>query len=115
MHTEGTLALLDHAATALGEELRKFSQETCPAFKTRELKQEAEARARRESKKAADSRTLSNAPQRSIHCRKPKTFNLDTYKIHAIGDYASTIRKYGTTDSYTTEIVCDTHTVDGQC
>jgi hypothetical protein len=38
--------------------------------------------------------------------RRPKTFNLNTYKHHALGDYVSTIRKYGTTDSYSTEPVC---------
>jgi hypothetical protein len=34
-----------------------------------------------------------------------KTFNLATYKYHALANYANTIRRYGTTDSYTTERV----------
>ena len=38
--------------------------------------------------------------------RQPKTLNLNTYKLHALGDYTTTIRKYGTTDSYSTEPVC---------
>ena len=46
-----------------------------------------------------------SVPFRSLVGRHPKTFSLNTYKIHSIGDYAATIRKYGTTDSYTTEIV----------
>lgn len=37
--------------------------------------------------------------------RKARTLNLNTYKVHALGDYANTIRKYGTTDSYSTEFV----------
>lgn len=37
--------------------------------------------------------------------RKARTLNLNTYKVHALGDYADTIRKYGTTDSYSTELV----------
>jgi hypothetical protein len=37
--------------------------------------------------------------------RLPKTLNLNTYKLHALGDYTATIRKYGTTDSYSTEAV----------
>lgn len=37
--------------------------------------------------------------------RHPKTLNLNTYKIHSLGDYSATIRRYGTSDSYTTEIV----------
>jgi hypothetical protein len=40
-----------------------------------------------------------------ISGRQMKTLNLNTYKHHALGDYASTIRKYGTTDSYSTERV----------
>jgi hypothetical protein len=44
-------------------------------------------------------------PNRPSIGRRPKTFNLNTYKFHSVGDYVSTIRKYGTTDSYTTEIV----------
>jgi hypothetical protein len=34
-----------------------------------------------------------------------KKFNLQTYKFHSLGDYADTIRRYGTTDSYSTERV----------
>jgi len=37
--------------------------------------------------------------------QQPKTLNLNTYKFHALGDYTSTIRQYGTTDSYSTEAV----------
>ncbi|KAG6905501.1 hypothetical protein DXG01_002331, partial [Tephrocybe rancida] len=36
-------------------------------------------------------------------CRKAKTFSLNTYKFHTIGDYASTIQHFGTVDSYSTE------------
>ncbi|KAG6906039.1 hypothetical protein DXG01_016189 [Tephrocybe rancida] len=35
--------------------------------------------------------------------RKEKTFNLNTYKIHSMGDYVSAIKTFGTTDSYSTE------------
>ncbi|RDB23027.1 hypothetical protein Hypma_009855 [Hypsizygus marmoreus] len=34
---------------------------------------------------------------------KIKKFNLNTYKAHALGDYVATIKRYGTTDSYSTE------------
>ena len=37
--------------------------------------------------------------------RRRKVLNLNTYKTHSLGDYAATIRRYGTTDSYTTESV----------
>jgi hypothetical protein len=39
---------------------------------------------------------------------KTKTFNLLTYKLHALGDYVQTIRLFGTTDSYSTQIVRST-------
>ncbi|KAH7918173.1 hypothetical protein BV22DRAFT_1025018, partial [Leucogyrophana mollusca] len=32
-----------------------------------------------------------------------KLLNLQTYKYHALGDYPNTIRRFGTTDSYTTQ------------
>jgi hypothetical protein len=37
--------------------------------------------------------------------RRLKSFNLDTYKYHALGDYAKTIRRLGTTDSFSTQPV----------
>ena len=37
--------------------------------------------------------------------RRKKTFNLNTYKAHALGDDVETIRRYGTTDFYSTEPV----------
>ncbi|KAG6908713.1 hypothetical protein DXG01_003558, partial [Tephrocybe rancida] len=36
--------------------------------------------------------------------RKERKFSLSTYKFHAMGDYVSAIRTFGTTDSYSTEI-----------
>jgi hypothetical protein len=41
----------------------------------------------------------------AITARKTKTFNLDTYKYHSLGDYTEHIRQHGTTDSYSTEPV----------
>lgn len=37
--------------------------------------------------------------------QKSKVFNLHTYKNHSLGDYVEMIRKYGTVDSYNTELV----------
>lgn len=39
--------------------------------------------------------------------RRPREFNMNTYKTHALGDYVETIRQYGTTDSYSTELVSE--------
>lgn len=37
--------------------------------------------------------------------RRVKTLNLNTYKWHALGDVVPAIRLFGTTDSYSTQIV----------
>jgi hypothetical protein len=37
--------------------------------------------------------------------RRRKSFNLHTYKFHVLGDYVTSIRRFGTTDSYSTEPV----------
>jgi len=34
--------------------------------------------------------------------QKTKGFNLQTYKVHALGDYVQTIWRYGMTNSYST-------------
>jgi hypothetical protein len=113
MHTDATLAVLDSETTALGKQLREFESSTCSIFRTRELKREMRARERRE--RAKGGRPVIG-DQESTEGRKQKLFNLQTYKVHALGDYVSTIQRLGTTDSYTTSIVShppDTTTVKG--
>jgi hypothetical protein len=41
----------------------------------------------------------------NTNARKQKKLNLRTYKHHALGDYVDTIRRFGTTDSYSTQPV----------
>ncbi|KAH7919882.1 hypothetical protein BV22DRAFT_1022211, partial [Leucogyrophana mollusca] len=115
MHTDSTLDLLDGVTTALGANLRNFQKNVCSAFNTRELKREADARARRAVNKRNDRPEKPKPPpagadqpgppppQSTPSTRKPKTLNLQTYKLHSLGDYADCIRRYGTTDSYSTE------------
>jgi hypothetical protein len=158
MHTDTTVKLLETVTASFGEKLRAFSQKTCPAFNTRELRRESNARTRREARESA-ARGQAN-PQAGLGSRpknlasssshphfgpvqrppsptatsghpiniprasdegmagtaalrsdehRPKSFNLNTYKVHALGDYAATIRRYGTTDSYSTEPVRNAH------
>src|SRR6266498_1347136 len=47
--------------------------------------------------------TLAVPPSTSTH--KPKTLNIFTYKFHALGDYVWTIRLFGGTDSFSTQLV----------
>jgi hypothetical protein len=122
---------MESVTVSLGNLFRSFSNVTCPAFATKELRREADARARRESRKTAAkhsdvsntgvttvNRVSTSSPaepapgqrnstgHRARGGRRPKTFNPNTYKSHSYGDYVKSIRLYGTTDSYSTEPVC---------
>jgi hypothetical protein len=171
MHNGLSLEVMDTVTASLGKQLRDFCTKTCPAFDTKELRREYDARVRREAKQAAPKKAtdpsqkgdgtpthtnlsqmdstaiqqttnspnsavprsnnegLSNsdatlhsaaANQQSVNearhvtsaatsaratKRNHKTFNLETYALHSLGDYPNTIRQFGTTDSYSTEPV----------
>ena len=100
LHTEDSLKLLELSLKQLTTQLRRFVKVTCAAFETKELPVEAAARRQREEKTQA----------KNLNSSRPKGFNLLTYKVHALGDYVQTIRLFGTTDSYTTQIVSTIHT-----
>jgi hypothetical protein len=101
LHSDTTLRFLDTSTTRLGRYMRNFKSSTCKAFRTAELPHEETARRR---KSAAMNPTGQQAAAASSNPRIQK-LNLNTYKWHALGDYASTIRKYGTTDNYSTQTV----------
>lgn len=95
MHSETTLSVLDGTFKRLSRQLRKFSDITCIAFNTMELPKE----------KAARERSGLDNPNAGSSGRKTKKFNLRTYKFHTMGDYVRSIWLFGTTDSFTTQIV----------
>ena len=97
MHTDLSLGLLDDATTCLGVSLRYFTRVTCPEFTTKETAAEYNKRKRKEA--------TSSTTAPGSNTRKLKTFNMNTIKLHSLGDYVSHIRMYGTTDSYNTSIV----------
>jgi hypothetical protein len=41
----------------------------------------------------------------NIGKKKSRLLNLSTYKLHALGDYVDAIRRYGTSDNYSTQTV----------
>lgn len=124
LHTDDTLIHLDKLTTDLGEQLRKFKKRTCAVFETKELPREILARDNKKNKSSANKRGKkpstkphkkppTKPPKKSStkppsERRKPrkKEFRLNTYKNHALGHYVEIIRRYGTTDSYSTESVC---------
>ena len=86
LHTEHSLNHLDEASRLLGHQLRKFRDFTCSAFKTMELSSEASARSRRRENKLTLAGSTS-ASAAATTAPREKSFNLATYKLHALGDY----------------------------
>lgn len=80
--------------------MRKFRDVTKSAFATFELPRETQARKRRSKGKETES--TSNPASTS---RKPKTLNLFIYKWHALADYVRSIRLFGGTDGFSTQLV----------
>lgn len=105
-HTDLSLNILDSVTVQLGKKLRDFRDTTCAAFDTKELSREVAARVRRASKKSVTSSHKRTANATNAAGKQSKTLNLKTYKDHSLGDYVEMIRQHGTTDSYSTEMVC---------
>ena len=100
LHTNHTLASFDALTKPLGAALHHFGGKFSDQFNTKELPKEADARKRR----AAKGKDKGKSTNRKAPCGKVN-FNLSTYKLHALGDYANTIHQQGTTDSYSTQMV----------
>lgn len=106
LHTDDSLSYLNNITQLLGSQLRKFQDFICKVFHTMELPSETTAcQWHRDSRKLGTFNSASHSISKSGAC--PKSFNLSTYKLHTLGDYTFTICLFGTTDSYTTQIVSD--------
>ncbi|KAI9057374.1 hypothetical protein FKP32DRAFT_1551893, partial [Trametes sanguinea] len=106
LHSETSLSLLEGTATTLGRQMRLFLRDVCSSYDTRELPKETTARARRKAATQAKSSSVagtSRAPVLPALSVKRKTLNLSTYKFHRLADYPRCIRRWGTTDNYTTQ------------
>ena len=106
IHTETTLNHFDNSTTRLGKILRKFYRDVCSKFRTFDLPQESAARSRRQRQWAGKGKGKENDPGSGSSAPKQRTFNMSTYKLHALGDYVKSIWLFGTTDNYTTQVVC---------
>ena len=104
MHTKTMLYHFNNCTTCLGQDIRRFSHDCCTKFNTYDLPREMAARARHRGAKNAKAGTTSDATSTS-EGRKQRTFNMSTYKLHALGDYVKAIREFGTTDNYSTQVV----------
>ncbi|KAG2051212.1 hypothetical protein BDR06DRAFT_890275, partial [Suillus hirtellus] len=110
MHSDLTLQVLNQQTTDLGEQFHQFKMKMCNAYHTQELDHEGAAARRPRSgadakgKQKVNLEQLQGVPQLR-QPRKKELFNFHTYKFHALGDYVTSIRWFGTTDSYSTEPV----------
>jgi len=101
MHTDYTLDIMEHTTAQLAQQMCNFSSETCPAFATKELCHEAESWRQRKAQGGPSKSAYSPA----VDVCQPKTLNLCTYKVHTLKDYHDQIKMFGTTDSFSTQLV----------
>jgi hypothetical protein len=107
LHTETTVTDLEHSTTRLGKVLREFKKEVCGAYATTELPSEEAARIRRKASaaKKLGVQVVQPAPAAAPQSRRHRTFNLSTYKLHALGHYPTAIRLYGSSDNFNSQTV----------
>lgn len=105
-HTEYTIKSLRSQTKELGRQLRHFTNKTCSQYNTKRLPSEEAARIRRRAAKAKSNKPTGSGGSAKEDGPDVKRFNLATYKIHALGDYADHIEQFGPTDCFTTQHVC---------
>ena len=96
--------MLEKVAEALCQALRQFATVTCPRYVTTELPREASARVKRQQAQVKRG-TGTRERKKTTKSPKLKRFNMSTYKMHCIPNYPDAIRRYGMTDSYSTQTV----------
>ncbi|KAI0266031.1 hypothetical protein BGY98DRAFT_901678, partial [Russula aff. rugulosa BPL654] len=103
LHTDSTVESLELVTTALCQALRQFSTEVCPRYQTKELPREVAARVRWETlakkkrKSSSHNEFCPRAPTPLHPCPERATDRSSSHPAH--------IRRFGTTDSYTTQTV----------
>ena len=88
--------------------MRKFEKFVCLKYDTKDLPSELAARTRSQQRKAIQKPTTTPAStQKDPATKGPqgRKFNLETYKYHALGDYAISIRLHGPLDGYSSQLV----------
>jgi hypothetical protein len=107
MHSTSTLTVFDGVTKNLGQLLRRFNDHISPQYHTRETPSELKKRATRNASEAAKKKARQPANLKDAEKVAPtkRNFNLAAYKPHALGHYSSWIRRFGTSDSYSTQTV----------
>ena len=89
LHTDSTLASFDALTKPLGATLQNFGGRLSDCFDTRELPKEADARKQHEVARENQGKTSNKQKGRATKVK----FNLSTYKLHVLRDYANAIRQ----------------------
>ena len=118
IHTTSTITQLRELTRIFGIRLRHFAKHICPEYDTKELPKEEAARMRRQAKQRAKQASSTGSVSTSdaalptvtastgkSSTKTSKTFTMSTYKLHAMGDYANHIERFGSTDSFSTQSV----------
>lgn len=104
-----SILLQDLSGSKLGYSQTRSAQSSRQKILLRKRQHELDGRQQNPPKKSTSSgtATLDNQPTpTTASSSKYRFLNLITYKWHALGDYVKSIRLFGTTDSYSTQIVC---------
>jgi hypothetical protein len=117
LHTSATLKIMKTLISKLGAALQDFAKLTeamnireTPKEYTRRQKQnganKSSTMSKRTKAKTRKRKTVDATEENSDEDgRRRCTLNLDTYKMHSLGDYVRSVEEFGTTDSYSTQIV----------
>jgi hypothetical protein len=105
-HTEYTIASLQSQTKELGRQLRRFTNKTCSQYDTKRLPGEEAARICHTAKGKQQGKQGGSARPATEDGPDIRRFNMATYKIHALGDYADHIERFGPTDCFTTQHIC---------
>ena len=97
MHTDKTVTENKNLISLLGESIRQFTKYTCAAHRKEILP--SEARRLRRNRREVDGTTIFRKAVMKY------SFNMNTPKMHSLGDYPYHIIEFGSLNSYTTEVV----------
>ena len=111
LHTETTVTNLENSATRLGHLLRKFKNDICSIYATRDLPSEEAARGQHKAAKAAKAGKKPETPPaptgKKKKKKKPKLrkFMMEMYKLHGLPDYPAAIHAHRVTENTSTKNV----------
>ena len=105
IHHDLSLQMLSAVTRRLGDSLRKFKSQMCDKPDLGYTPEELAKRARRHAKEDEKRAKQGLPPAQRRGQNGPKPFSLSTSKIHKLSHYEYMIRRFGTTDGYTTQNV----------